>query len=151
MSEGVRNCRGNQKKIYHFLNCLLGRRSASKLPGSESSLELANNFSNYFATKIMNIREEIALTRVSPTFSVDFVVVFPVDQVFSHFESVLENTVVQYIRELSKTYCPLDPIDFSKLGSFSLKAAPYIVAIINCCFRESNFVVPDKKALIRPT
>lgn len=55
----------------------------------------------------------------------------------------------QIPQEFNKTYCQLHPINISKLESTCASAAPFI-ADINHSFRESNFVVSEKKALIRP-
>ena len=107
-------------------------------------------FSNYFITKIMQIRDSIAATPVAESFSVDFNVLFPSDRVFTHFDPVREDTVSRYIREVNMTYCSLDPINVKKLGHLYEKAASYVMAIINSCFSEAHFVVSEKRALIRP-
>ena len=143
-------CGGDQKKIYNLLDTLLGHRSVSVLPDSTSNTELANRFSNYFTTKIAQIRDLIAATPVAESFSVDFNVRFPSNLVFTHFEPVQENTVSRYIREVNMTYCSLDPINVSKLDLSFEKAAPYIMSIINSCFSEAHFVASEKRALIRP-
>ena len=143
-------CGGDQKKIYNLLDSLLGHRSVSVLPDSSSSTELADRFSNYFIAKITQIRESIAATPVAESFTVDFNVHFPSDRVFTHFDSVQEDAVSRYIKEVNMTYCSLDPINAKKLSHSYELAAPYIMAIINSCFSEAHFVVSEKRALIRP-
>ena len=80
----------------------------------------------------------------------DYNVLFPSNQVFTHFEPVHEDSVIRYIREINMTHCSLDPINASKLGRSYEKAAPYIASVINSCFSEAHFVVSEKRALIRP-
>ena len=143
-------CGGDQKKIYMLLDSLLGHRSMSSLPESSSNAELANRFSKYFTSKIAQIREEIAVTPVPQSYSLDFNISFPTDQVFTHFEPVQEEVVCRYIREVNKTYCSLDPINVTKMGQSYEGAATYIMTIINCCFSEAHFVISEKRALIRP-
>ena len=143
-------CRGDQKKIYNMLNTLLGNRSESVLPDSSSNIELANKFSDYFTSKIAQIRDEIAATHVPNSFSVEYEVVFPSNSVLTHFEPVQDDSVIRYIREVNMTHCSLDPINTSKLGQSFEKVAPYIASVINSCFNEAHFVVSEKRALIRP-
>ena len=143
-------CGGDQRRIYHLLDTLLGHRSESVLPDSSSNIELANKFSDYFTSKIAQIRDVIAATQVAESFSVDYSVLFPPNLVFTHFEPVQDDLVSRYIREVNMTHCSLDPINASKLGQSFEKAAPYITSIINSCFNEAHFVVSEKRALIRP-
>ena len=122
----------------------------SVLPDSSSNTELANKFSQYFTSKIAQIRAVVAATQVGQSFSVDYNVLFPSNQVFTQFEPVQEDLVRRYIREVNMTHCSLDPVNASKLGQSFEKAAPYITSIINSCFSEAHFVVSEKRALIRP-
>ena len=143
-------CNGNQQKMYRLLNTLLGRHSVPNLPKAVSEARLANNFSEFFASKISRIRSEIEVAPVARVFSVDFLAPLPVELSLSQFEPVSEDMVHRYIQNSNKTYCSLDPINVMKLGSSFGKAAPYIRTIINAFFREGSFVTSEKRALIRP-
>ena len=80
----------------------------------------------------------------------DFTVDFVVTSTFSQFRPVNEADFCRYIRETRKTYCPLDPINVSKLGSAYEHLVPMVVAIINAFFVEGNFVVSEKHGLLQP-
>lgn len=143
-------CEGNPRRIFSVLNDLLGRSSAPVLPSSASDATLASDFASFFASKIACIREEVSGAPVDQEFSVDLASDFVYASTFSQFSPVGGADVLRYIGELNKTYCQLDPIDVSKLGSAFVSAAPFVADIINHSFRESNFVVSEKQALIRP-
>ena len=110
-------CNGDQQKIYRLLNTLLGRRSVPNLPKGVSEARLANNFSEFFTSKISHIRSEIEVAPVAHVFSVDFLAPLPMDSALSQFETVSEDMVLRYIQDSNKTYCSLDPINVMKLGS----------------------------------
>ena len=143
-------CKGDQRRIYLLLNTLVGQQVVSKLPKVISEAKLANDFMDFFTSKIVRIRGEIEDTPVVADFSVQFSSTLPAVSVFSQFQPVQESDVLRYIRESNKTYCPLDPINVSKLGSSYEKATPFVTVIINTFFREGHFVTSESKGLIRP-
>ena len=49
-------CDGDQKSLYGVVNNLLHKNKESVLPSSSSDLVLANKFSEYFVSKIEDIR-----------------------------------------------------------------------------------------------
>ena len=120
------------------------------MPSSVSDSDLASRFSSYFTTKIDAIREEINAGSVDRDYSVDYSPSFSVTSRFSHFNHVAEADVRRYLADARRTYCPLDPIDVSKLGAAYGHTIPAIVAIINSSFDEADFVISEKRGLIRP-
>ena len=141
---------GNQRRTFMILNGLLRRAHDPVMPSSMSNDELASRFSDFFAAKIDRIREGIDSNVANREFSVVIVADFPSTSTFSQFSPVTEEDVRRYIKESRKTFCPLDPINISKIGSAYDYAIPMVVAIINASFVEGNFVVSEKRGLLRP-
>ena len=52
----VEESSGNQKKLFNIVEKLLHKPKTSVLPSTHSDQDLANAFSNFFVTKIKNIR-----------------------------------------------------------------------------------------------
>ena len=144
------DCGGDQRRTCLLLNSLLGRKQDLPMPSSVSDSDLASRFSSYFTTKIDAIREEINAGSVDREYSVDYSPSFNVTFRFSRFNHVTEVDVRRYLADARRTYCPLDPIDVSKLGAAYGHTVPAIVAIINSSFDEANFVISEKRGLIRP-
>jgi len=143
-------CRGDQQRLYSLLSDLLGSQSAPILPTSIPSDELAERFSEFFASKVARIRGDIEAAVVPQEFSVELLPPVHGGSVFNQFRQVLEDKVLEYIQESNKTNCPLDPINVSKLGPSYLGAAPFITHMINVVFVEGSFLISEKGALVRP-
>ena len=111
----VASCKGDQKKLCCLMNNLMGRDSPTSLPYSESDIQLALDFSWFFQSKVLWIREELDGTPVHGDYSVEFHPQQSVRSLFLKFNPVDELSIRRYIRELNKTYCSLDPINVSKI------------------------------------
>ena len=147
----VASCKGDQKKLCCLMNNLMGLDSPTSLPSSESDTQLALDFSRFFQSKVLRIREELDGTPVHGDYSVEFHPQQSVRSLFLKFNSVAELSIRRYIRELNKTYCSLDPINVSKITVAFEAAAPFIASLVNKYFEECNFVTSEKVALVRPT
>ena len=142
----VASCKGDQKKLCCLMNNLMGRDSPTSLPSSESDIQLALDFSLFFQSKILWIREELDGTPVHGDYSVEFHPQQSVKSLFLKFKPVDELSIRRYIRELNKTYCSLDPINVSKI-TVAFEAA---TSLVNKYFEECIFVTSEKVALLRP-
>ena len=145
------SCKGDQKKLCCLMNNLMGRDSPTSLPSSESDTQLALDFSQFFQSKVLRIREELDRTPVHGDYSVEFHPQQSVRYLFLKFNPVDELSIRRYIRELNKTYCSLDPINISKITVAVEVAAPFIASLGNKYFEECIFVTSEKVALLRPT
>ena len=56
----IKDCEGDQKKLYRIVDGLLGREKPKVLPDASTDHELAETFNTYFITKITNIREDLS-------------------------------------------------------------------------------------------
>ena len=119
-------CGGDQGRLSKVLGGLIQRKGAPVLPYSQSNLELASSFSDFFSEKILQIRSELELDPGAQDFSVDLEAPPPVATVLSHFEHIDLNRVKTIIKETKKTFCSLDPINVSKIESVYMYAALFI-------------------------
>ena len=142
-------CKGDQKKLCCLMNNLMGRGSPTSLPSSESDTQLALDFSRFFQSKVLRIREELDGTPVHGDYSVEFHPQQSVRSLFLKFNPVDELSIRRYIRKLNKTYCSLDPINVKITVAFEA-AAPFIASLVNKYFEECIFVTSEKVALLRP-
>ena len=69
-------------------------------------------------------------------YSVEFQVQHPAGPLFLEFRPVDESKILQYVRDLNKTYCSLDPINVSKIAIAYESAAPFVAALVNRFFSE---------------
>ena len=132
------------------MNNLMGQDSPTSLPYSESDIQLTLDFSPFFQSKVLRIREELDGTRVHGDYSVEFHPQQSVRSLFLKFNPVDELSIQRYIRELNKTYCSLDPINVSKITVAFEAAAPFIASLVNKYFEECIFVTSEKVALLQP-
>ena len=146
----VASCKGDQKKLCCLMNNLMGRDSPTSLPSSESDIQLALDFSRFFQSNVLRIREELDGTPVHGDYSVEFHPQQSVRSLFLKFNPVDELSIRRCIRELNKTYCSLDPINVSKITVAFEAAAPFIASLVNKYFEECIFVTSEKVALLRP-
>ena len=148
--ESIASCRGNPKQLFHVLNGILGRNSPMVIPSSVSNSQLASEFAQFFQSKVARIRVRLDGVSDHDDYSVEFRVEHPPGSLFLGFRPVEEANILQYVRELNKTYCSLDPINVSKITIAYESAAPFISILVNKIFSECNFVSSEKLALWRP-
>ena len=146
----IDRCAGDQKKLFSVFDNLLGRRPTKILPSYASGIELATSFSQFFASKIISIREGLDQFPLIYEYSVNFQGHIQATRFLCRFESVTEDDVKKYIRLSKKTFCLLDPINVAKVTTAYEASAVFIAKIINACFNESNFVSSEKLALLNP-
>ena len=146
----IDRCAGDQKKLFYVFDDLLGRRYTKILPSYASGTELATRLSQFFASKITRIRENLDQFPVIYEYSVNFQGHIQPTQLLRCFESVTVDDVRKFIRLAKKTFCLLDPINVAKVTTAYEASAAFIAKIINACFNESNFVSSEKMALLNP-
>ena len=64
-SDKLSNCQ-NQKKVFKIVESLVHNKGKSKLPTHDNPLDLSTKFSEYFVTKISNIRDHLDSTQSVP-------------------------------------------------------------------------------------
>ena len=142
----------DQKALFNTVDRLLYRRTDRQYPSCESSLELCNNFSDFFVNKITKMRTEL------PTFSTDDIVLSFTEQLDSpRFNTTLDCFIPTTETELrglilksAKKSCCLDPIPASLLIRCFDDLLPVITRIINLSFSSSTVPTSLKQAVLSP-
>ena len=120
------------------------------LPSHENEVDLCDEFSHFFHSKIKNIRE--MLQNQNPAHSS---AIFRADVEFSgslleSFEPVTVDEVRKIINQSAPKSCELDPVPTWLLKESLQSTVQCISNIINKSFSESVVPVPFKQAIVRP-
>ena len=149
----IRDCEGDQKRLYRIVDGLLGREKPRILPVASCDLELAELFNSYFTTKIANIREDlVSLETTVNEISFENLESLhkPWSQTLDTFRPTDVAEVTQIIKKSSPATCQLDPIPTSLVISFLPQLAPYISHLVNIAFQTGSFPVKFKSAIVHP-
>ena len=142
----------DQKALFNTIDRQLYGRTERQHPSCNSTLELCNNFSDFFVNKITKIRAELS------TFSTDDSALSFTQQFDSpRFNTALdclipttETEVRGLIRKIVKKSCCLDPIPASLLVQCLDDLLPVITRIINLSFASSTVPTSLKQAVLSP-
>lgn len=142
-------CKSDPKRLFNELNKMLGKKDANiVLPSHSCPKALANDFMNFFVSKIENISS--TFNNIS-NLNMWLIPDFPLN-VFDKFCPVAVEKVSQIICRLNRTHCLNDPVDVRALnfdvvlGSFS----QIMTDIINKSFWTGRFPCSEKFSLVKP-
>ena len=143
----------NPKDLYKVANNLLHRKSSSVLPGYTSAADLADRFANFFTTKIVQIRDNLAASETDDIIEdTDLDILMPKapQSLLSTLEPATQDEVSKLIRESTNKSCSLDPCPTWIIKECQGELLPVITHIINLSLSTS--IMPDalKEALINP-
>ena len=138
---------GDQKQLFNVVNDLLQKSKKPLLPQSDSDEALAEQFSEFFSTKIMEIREQFP-SKVTEPFSYE--IASNTNVYLTHFEPTSELEVRNIICKSPCKSCELDPLPASLVKECVDDLVPYITIIVNKSFAEGTFPSTLKTAYIRP-
>ena len=141
---------GDTKSLYKKLNRLLGNVSKD-LPTNTDPVKLSEDFKDFFANKVSNIRANIEEEAEHLIQTEDDQIPRQVIYNFNCFSSLTIEDVEKRIKNLSNKFCSLDPIPTFLLKSCSDVLSPIILHIVNSSTRTSEFPTDMKKAVIKPT
>jgi len=151
-SDKVKNC-PDQKALFKVVNTLLCKTSSTILPDHESALGLANRFNDFFAEKIVKIRQQLdsvqnVQSEESPTVpSVDEI---PSPPPLDQLKPTCPEEVKKIVMDSKTTSCGLDPIPTSFLKVMLNVLLPVLTQIINMSFEQGVMPADLKEALIIP-
>ena len=144
----IENCSSNAKDLYKELNYLLGKDNINNdFPKHSSKKELANEFKNFFLSKVDKINQSFPDDSVPPSILIDFPI-----KLFERFQPVSKELVLYHIKKMNKTYCPNDPIDIRKLDLSLIgeELSDVFSEIINKSFETGIFPESEKFSFVRP-
>ena len=147
----IKDCNGDQKQLFKIVDNLLGRGKPRQLPLSHSPLALAENFNDFFITKIQKIRtdlEELEST-ISPM-SVDINShMYPASTKLDKFDPCSVEEIEKILNISNKTTCQLDPIPTTILCQLP-SILPVLTNIINKALSTGQFPSSLKSAIVKP-
>ena len=138
----------SQKEIFRVTNSLLNSKADRVFPATESSKELAEEFSEFFINKIKVIRENL-LTQRADVVGVSEYTTPPLSSICT-FSETSDSEVTEIIKSMGTKSCDLDPIPTWLLKSHLDVLASSITYIINRSLTEATFPLHFKKALVFP-
>ena len=140
------------KRIFKTINKLTGDDFTSMMPTHSNKKVLADNMTNFFASKIESIREEIKiyneendlLSNVS-----DATAECP-NALLSHFSTVSKEDLKELLSSMNNKVNPSDPIPIWLVKECFDEISPILTAIINKSLEQAQFPQALKHATIRP-
>ena len=143
LSSKVLECKGNTKMLYQLFKNISGQKTENPMPQSQSDQQLADDFADYFMTKIDTIRN--ALQHV-PAYTPEGAVGCNM----SNFHPIEEHQVQKIIMSLSTKSCELDIVPTRLLKEILPSVLPIITKIVNLSLEKGVFAEAWKTAIIRP-
>ena len=108
-SDKIKECRGDQRKLFSLINSVSKPKKKVDYPPARSITELANDFSNFFVTKIKLIREELDSIETDAKTSDYWSSYKPIKQ-SSNFEILSKQQVRELISKPPIKQCIADPL-----------------------------------------
>ena len=126
-SKVVDEAGNDQKCLFKVVNYLLDRTKVRSLPEHTDSIQLADDFNDYYIKKIADIRKTIPNNFVDVNITVD---IFNGDNM-NYFEPTTEEELKGIIKEFGIKTSPEDPIPANILGIIIDDALPSLTKLIN--------------------
>ena len=123
ISNKVKECRSDSQKLYALVNNLLGTKASNPLPESNSDEDLAEEFAEFFLSKVLKIRD--SLTHY-PKY-----VVTDKDQPKLNTFRGLNEEVLSIIMSMPVKHCDLDPIPATVMRKLILHILQEITILVN--------------------
>ena len=156
--KSLKSSSGDTKTLYKKLNRLLGK-SAQELPTSSDPQTLSEDFKDFFADKVNNIRSTIMEEHdtVMDDGEEEEEEVEEEEEgalVLSRlecFSPVSLEELKKLIAKMSNKFCGLDPIPSFLLKRCVDELSPFLLYIMNLSLTTAIFPTDMKKAVIKPT
>ena len=131
------------KQLYSLVNNLLGTKAENPMPENQTDLELANEFSELFSSKIEKISEYL-----------DHYPLYILEErnvpKLRKFRAMYPEEVMQIVMSMPPKHCALDPIPaqiFKKLVPYLLTE---LTVIVNKSLTEGKFATSWKTSVTKP-
>ena len=142
ISRKIEECGSDSKKLFQLVNHLTGCKPGLPLPTRKSDKELADEFANFFFSKIIKIREELDHhPYISHPKSIPK---------SSNFRKLEEDQVKKLVMSTKSKSCELDPILTTLLKKILCNLLPTITNIINLSLQSGIFPRSWKTSVVRP-
>ena len=142
-SEKINDCGTDAKKVYSLINNLTNNIKDNPLPESQSDKGLANQFAQYFTSKIKSIRDSL---ESHPLYKPTRREVPKLPR----FSRMTEDQVEKTIRSMSSKCCELDVMPPKILKQIIPSIITPITNLINYSLENGVFADKWKMAVIKP-
>ena len=132
-----------KKKLYAFVNNIIGRASENPLPKKDSDEQLPEEFAEHFMAKIMKTWDALEYHPIYKSEHRD------IDQL-KEFQLLWENEVSKNIGKMSSKSCEIDPIPTTLLKKVLPSVIRPITSIVNNSIAKGIFAMTRKTAIIHP-
>ena len=141
----------DQRQLFSLIDGLFKVKTVPPLPSHESTQRLAEDFTDFFANKIQDLKDNLhSSTLLSVELSVE-TSQLPCKSTISEFSKVSENFIRDIAEKSKSKSCVLDPVPTNVLKqSIDVLAAP-LIAIINASLTSGVFPASLKKGVIHPS
>ena len=143
ITKQVIDSKGDNKKLYKLMAHLTGARTDNPLPPHDSDESLANQFADYFITKIDRIRDNFSQTPVLIPETTDI-------PTFQRFAPLTTEQVTNLISSMQTKSCELDPIPTHILKQVLPTLIPIITHIVNASLTSACFCREWKTSVVKP-
>ena len=143
LSEKINEGKQDTKKLYAFVNNIIGRASENLLPKIESDEQLTGEFADHFMAKIKKIQDALENHPIYKPEHRD------TDQL-KEFQLLSENEVKKIIGKMSSKSCKIDPMPTTLLRKVLPSLIRPITSIVNSSITKGIFAMTWKTAIICP-
>ena len=142
--------RNNVKAVFTIANKLLFRNEPLPLPPTNNKQKLANEFSEYFRTKIQKIMDYLQPIEEHDTNPHYIKTDYITNHRFNEFKAIDEDTILKLIKESKTKSCKLDPVPTALVKQYAEILVPSIQRIVNTSLSQGSFTHSLKTAVVRP-
>ena len=143
MNNIVTENQNDSRKLFSSIATVSGSLKSNPLPDSDSDSALADDFAEYFWSKIETIRSTFSLGDVYEPRNVSCTGL-------TCFKAVTPESVAKVIRDSKTTTCSQDPIPTTLLKNSLTTLLPIITRLINLSLTQGTFPSCWKEAVILP-
>ena len=142
-NKSINEASGNPKQLFAITMGLMGKTKTNHLPEANDDKALADEFADYFISKIEKIRNNLCQ---APNYIPDNTATSN----FCVFNEVSNDTVLKVIQASKPTTCATDPLPSSLLKKHSDVITDPVTRIINQSLLQSKFCDSWKQATVQP-
>jgi hypothetical protein len=149
LSNKISQNKNSSKALFKIINSSLNRKQMSPLPDHDDEAKLADEFIEFFDSKINNLKNQLLLglggQTTTPTETVHFS-----GPKFSVFRRVTNEEVRKLIKIMPSKHCSLDPLPTWLMKECIDEFLPITTEIINLSLELGTMPSNMKHALIKP-
>ena len=140
----------NYKEIFRLTNKLLGKDNELPLPPTDDLTVLANEFNNFFMSKIRRIMQDLTPNNKTDISDDYLESAFETTERLTNFKLVTDQDILLILDTAPPKLCEVDPIPTTLLKVYGDDIVLYIMDIVNTSIVSKSFTKNIKQGLLRP-